>query len=173
MHDVVMQSLQPNHSLPAGRDWLALAGSLLVVFVAAAIGGFGTRSAPEFYAQLSLASWAPPAWLFGPAWTVLYTMMGVAAWLVWRAPGRHGVAIGLFGAQLVPNMLWGWFFFAWRQGGLASADIVVLDVLVVMTLIAFWRVRPLAGMLLVPYLAWISFATALSFSTWQRNPGLL
>lgn len=155
------------------NDWLALAGSLLIVFIAAALGAFASRDAAEFYEMLSLPEWAPEASVFGPVWTVLYAMMGVAAWLVWRAPGRHGVAIGLFGAQLVTNVLWSWFFFAWHGGFFAIADIVLLDILVVATVIAFWRVSRLAGALLVPYLAWIAFATALTISVWQRNPGLL
>lgn len=143
---------------------------LLVVFAAAGLGAIGSRDAPLVYNQLALPPWAPPSGVFGPVWTVLYAMMAVAAWLVWRAPGRSTAGLLLFGAQLVANVLWSWFFFAWRSGALAAADIVVLLALIVATVVAFWRVRPLAGVLLLPYLAWVAFATALTFAVWQRNP---
>ncbi|TWO69148.1 tryptophan-rich sensory protein [Caenimonas sedimenti] len=151
----------------------SLAAWLLLVGAAAAIGAVGSSSAPVFYSQLQLPGWAPPAGWFGPVWTVLYAMMAVAAWLVWRSPGRHGGALALFGFQLVANVLWSWFFFAWRSGEGAIADILVLDLLVVAALAAFWRIRPTAGALLLPYLAWILFATALSVTVWRMNPALL
>ncbi|WP_292449307.1 TspO/MBR family protein [Methylibium sp.] len=108
-------------------------------------------------------------------WSVLYLMMGVAAWLVWRARGFDGArtALVLFLVQLPANALWTWLFFAWREGGLAFAEILVLWALILGTVLAFWRVRLLAGALLLPYLAWVSFASALNFSLWRLNPGLL
>lgn len=158
---------------PPGGAAVSLAGWLLLVAIAAALGAIASRDAPQFYAQLSLPSWAPPSGVFGPVWTVLYALMGVAAWLVWRAPGRHPGAIALFVVQLAANALWSWLFFAWRSGALAAAEVVLLLALVAATTVAFWRVRKLAGMLLLPYLAWVSYATALTISAWQRNPGLL
>lgn len=152
---------------------VSLAAWLLVVAAAAAVGAAGSSSAPSFYGQLTLPAWAPPAGWFGPVWTVLYLAMGVAAWLVWRSSGDHRGAIALFGVQLAVNVLWSWLFFAWRTGAGAFVDIVVLDLLVVATLVAFWRVRPLAGALLLPYLAWIAFATALNLAAWRLNPTLL
>lgn len=154
---------------------LGLLGWIALSFAAAAIGGFASVSAGGFYQQLDRPLWAPPAWLFGPVWTVLYLLMGVAAWLVWRARGFAGArtALTLFLVQLVANALWTWLFFAWREGALAFAEIVVLWALILGTVIAFWRVRPLAGALLLPYLAWVSFASALNYSLWQRNMQLL
>lgn len=143
------------------------------VFVLAAVAALGSRDATAFYRQLSLPPWAPPASVFAPVWTTLYAMMAVAAWLVWRAPGDHRGALGLFAAQLVANVLWSWCFFHWRSGALATVDVVVLLLLIAATAMAFLRARTAAGLLLVPYLAWVAFATGLTVATWHRNPVLL
>ncbi len=157
------------------KQILGLAGWLVITFVAAAIGGAASVNAGSFYAQLVLPAWAPPAWVFGPVWTVLYVMIGIGAWLVWRVDGYRSArrALTLFLAQLALNSLWSWLFFGWHRGALAFADILLLWVLIVATLIAFFRVRALAGWLLVPYLLWVSFASALNFAVWQLNPGSL
>lgn len=149
--------------------WLAAS------FAAAAAGGVGSANAPEFYARLAKPAWAPPAWLFGPAWTILFVLMAIAAWLVARehAHPERRRALVLFVVQLVFNALWSWLFFAWRRGALALAEVVLLEVLIVATLVAFWRVRPLAGALLVPYALWVAFATALTAAVWRMNPSLL
>ena len=157
------------------KDALALAGWLLASFAAAAVGGVASANADGFYQQLAQPGWAPPPWLFGPVWSVLYVLMGIAAWLVWRERGFRGArgALILFGVQLAANALWTWLFFAWRRGALAFAEVLLLWVLVAATLVAFRRVRPLAGALLVPYLLWVSFAAALTFAVWRMNPALL
>jgi tryptophan-rich sensory protein len=149
--------------------------ALAVTFLAAAAGGIASVNAGSFYAQLARPSWSPPGWLFGPVWSVLYSLMALAVWLVWRAAGfqRARVALLLFAAQLVANALWSWFFFAWRSGPLAVADITALWVLLAATLVAFWPLQRLAALLLVPYLAWVSFAAALTLALWHRNPELL
>lgn len=149
--------------------WLAIS------FIAAAIGSAASIQASPFYTQLIRPEWAPPPNLFGPVWTILYALMGIAAWLVWRAGGFRAArkALTLFLVQLAVNALWSWLFFGWRLGGLAFADIILLWMLIVATLIAFWRVRPLAGALLIPYLIWVSFASALNYSVWQLNPQIL
>ena len=158
--------------LPASKQIIGLVGWLVITFVAAAIGGAASVNAGSFYTQLVLPEWAPPAWVFGPVWTVLYVAMGIAAWLIWRADGFRAVrgALTLFLAQLALNALWSWLFFGWHRGALAFADILLLWVLIIATLIAFWRVRALAGWLLVPYLLWVSFASALNYAVWQLNP---
>ena len=101
--------------------------------------------------------------------------MGFAAWWVWRADSLRAtrLALSLFLAQLAVNALWTWLFFAWNQGALAFADIVLLWLLVVATMVSFWRIRPLAGVLLIPYLLWVSFAAALNLSLWRLNPQVL
>lgn len=155
---------------------IGLVGWLLLVFVAAAIGAAASVDAGTFYQQLIRPRWAPPGWLFGPVWSVLYLLMGIAAWLVWRMHGLHNahVAYAFFVAQLAANALWTWLFFAWRQGGLALVEILVLWLLIVATVISFWQMRVrAAAILLLPYLAWVTFAAFLTFSIWQLNPELL
>jgi tryptophan-rich sensory protein len=159
----------------AGRQGAGLAGWLLGSFAAAAAGGVASANAGDFYQQLVRPGWAPPPWLFGPVWSVLYLLMGIAAWLVWRERGFRGAraALTLFIVQLAANALWTWLFFAWRLGALAFGEILLLWVLIAATIAAFWRVRPLAGALLLPYLLWVTFAAALTFAVWRMNPALL
>ena len=154
---------------------LGLVGWFIVSFAASAVGAVASIQAKSFYGQLVQPEWAPPSYVFGPVWTVLYALMAIAAWQVWRSGGFHTnrVALSLFMVQLALNALWSWLFFAWQRGALAFADIVLLWVLIVVTLVSFWRVRPLAGALLIPYLLWVTFAAALNYSLWQLNPQLL
>ena len=146
--------------------------------MAGAIGAAATVRAADFYRTLDRPPWAPPSWLFGPVWTLLYILMGIAAWLVWRhaEPGtatdrRNGLR--LFVGQLIANALWSWIFFAWRMGALAFAEILLLAVLIVLTIRAFAKVDRRAGLLLVPYLAWVLFASCLTFAIWTRNRATL
>lgn len=149
--------------------WLALG------YITAAIGAIASVNAPDFYGELLQPSWAPPAWLFGPVWTALFTLMGIAAWLVWRAAPLQATrgTLGLFVAHLAVNALWSWLFFAWNLGGWAFAELLLLWALIAATIVAFWRFSRLAALLLVPYLGWVSFAGALNFWLWRANPGLL
>jgi translocator protein len=160
---------------PAWQQGLGLAGWLGASFAAGAAGGFASVNAAGFYGQLVQPPWAPPAWLFGPVWSVLFVMMSVAAWLVWRRHGFAGArrALVLFAAQLVANALWTWLFFAWRQGALAMAEITVLWLLIAACIVAFWPRHRLAALLMLPYLAWVSFAAALNLALWRLNPALL
>ena len=157
------------------RQVLGLLGWLLVSFAAAAVGAFASADAGAFYGQLVRPAWAPPGWLFAPVWTILYALMGVSAWLVWRGHGfREGRnALALFVVQLAFNALWTWVFFVWHQGALALAEIALLWCLIVATAASFRRLNRLAAALLLPYLAWVTFAAALTFSTWRLNPTLL
>jgi translocator protein len=154
---------------------LGLVVWLVVVFAAAAVGAIASVDAGAFYAQLDRPPWAPPASVFGPVWSLLYALMGVAAWLVWREEGaRHRVrALLLFGVQLGANALWSWLFFEWHRGAWAFVDVLLLLVLISATIAAFWSIRRLAAALLLPYLLWVGFASALTWAVWQRNPGLL
>ena len=168
--------MKPNGLYPSSP--LALAGWVGLSLAAGAVGGAASRNAGEFYAALTRPSWAPPSWLFGPVWTALYVLIGVAAWLVWKE--RAGAvaalrqwALAMFVAQLALNALWTWLFFQWRLGGWAFAELAVLWLLVAVTAVAFFRVRSAAGWLLVPYLLWLSYAAALNLAVWQANPGLL
>lgn len=156
-------------SIPSLLAWI-LGTSL------AAIGGAVTaRSANEFYQILQKPRWAPPGWLFGPAWTLLYILMGTAAWRVWRDAGFSGATVELsfYAVQLVFNMAWSYFFFVRRTGLGATIEVVILWILIAITLVLFWRRDPIAGALFVPYLIWVTFATTLTVAVWRRNPTLL
>jgi tryptophan-rich sensory protein len=173
VRDLRVRAVPP--ASPRSRQWLGLAGWLALAFAAAAIGAAASVGAKTFYAELARPAWAPPGWLFGPVWTALYALMGVSAWLAWRERGLAGArtALALFIAQLAANALWSWLFFAWRLGGPAFAEVLLLWCLIAATAIAFRRIRPLAAVLLLPYLAWVTFAAALTLAVWRLNPALL
>lgn len=145
-------------SLIALLAWLSLC--FLVATLAAMVTDPGT-----WYAQLEKPAWTPPDWLFAPVWTVLYTVMGIAAWMIWEArktAGGSGAALVLFVVQLALNGLWSWLFFGQQAILPAFIDILLLWTALAATVIAFWRIRPVAGALLLPYLAWVSYAVALN-----------
>ncbi len=148
---------------------------LLLCFGVAAVGAQGSMQAPTIYGQLAQPPWAPPAWLFGPVWSLLYALMAAAAWLVWRQGNwaNHGSALSWFLAQLGLNALWSWVFFAWLLGAWSLINILLLWLFIVLTIRAFWRLNPLAACLLIPYLLWVSFAALLNHAMWQLNPGVL
>ncbi len=154
---------------------LGLLGWGVVTFAAAAVGAWASASAASFYATLNLPAWAPPASVFGPVWSLLYAMMAIAAWLVWRERGWRNAqpALVLYLVQLAVNALWSWLFFGWKLGALAFVDILVLITLVCAMIVAFARLHRGAAVMLLPYLAWISFASALNFAVWRANPGVL
>jgi benzodiazapine receptor len=137
--------------------------------VGAVLTAAGVR---EWYPTLAKPAWTPPSWVFGPVWTLLYALMAVAAWLVWRRAGLRGgrVPLGLFAAQLVLNAAWSGLFFALRNPAAALVDIVALWVLIAATVAAFARVSRTAALLLVPYLLWVTFAAALNAAIWTMNP---
>ncbi len=146
----------------------------LVVCLAAETAGAlltapGIRSG--WYANLAKPPWTPPHWVFGPVWTLLFIAMAFAAWLVWEGEEgfrRHG-RLWLFGAQLAANVMWSALFFTFGDTGAALADIALLWILVVAATVAFWRVHRTAGLLMVPYLGWLTFAAVLNFSIWKLN----
>ena len=154
---------------------IGLLGWLLLSFAAAAIGALASSDASAFYQQLVRPEWAPPAWLFAPVWTVLYLLMAVSAWIIWREFGfrEARTALALFTIQLGANALWSWVFFVWHQGALAFAEVMLLWGLIVATVVAFRRLNPIAAVLLIPYLAWVTFASALTLAEWRLNPDLL
>ena len=156
---------------PVGRrrDALALVGWLALTFLAALTGVFVTTGG--WYASLVKPAWNPPGWLFGPVWTLLYSMMGVAAWMVWQRGGWTGQRrpLSLYVVQWALNALWTPLFFGLHRPGLALSEIVVLLFAVLTTLTSFWRVRRIAGALLVPYMLWIAFAATLNFAIWRLN----
>jgi len=148
---------------------LVLVGWLALTFAAAATGVF--VSSGGWYASLAKPAWNPPSWLFGPVWTLLYAMMAVAAWLVWREGGWKAQrrTLSLYLMQWALNALWTPLFFGLQRPGLAFAEIITLDAAVLGTFMAFWRVRRAAGLLLVPYTFWVAFATVLNITIWRLN----
>ena len=156
---------------PTSRNqWLVLAGFILLCLVTGFIGGSATQNSIDtWYATLVKPSWNPPNWVFAPVWTLLYIMMGVAAWLVWKTRDRIGPAMVLFGAQLVFNLGWSLIFFGLRSPGLALIEVVFLWGSVLLTMLAFFGRSLAAGWLFVPYLAWVSFAAILNFAIWRLN----
>lgn len=159
---------QPRPKGPSA--WIGLGFCLAVTFAAAWIG---SRFQPgEWYGGLTKPALTPPAWVFGPVWTLLYTMMGVAAWMVWKRRGYAAAAIALwiFLLQLGLNSLWSYFFFGLKNPGLAFLDIVALWLAILATLIAFFRHYRPSGLLLLPYLLWVSFAVYLNLQFWRLNP---
>jgi translocator protein len=149
------------------RAWLLLPVFLLLSFVAAATGYFFPPG--EWYASLHRPSFAPPSWLFGPVWTVLYVLIALAGWLVWRQAGWRSQAMALWLTQLGLNALWTPLFFGLHWLGLALLEMAVLWLVLLACMRAFWRVHPAAGAMLLPYLAWISFAWVLNAGFWWLN----
>jgi translocator protein len=162
-------------TLPVSKQILGLVMWLGVTFAAAFIGAVASVKAGNFYQGLVRPSWAPPAFLFAPVWTLLYLLMGSAAWIIWRDFGFQsaGIALWLFIVQLALNALWTWIFFLWHQGALAFLEIIILWSFILATVVSFWRLRPIAGALLLPYLGWVTFAAFLTYAVWKRNPNLL
>ena len=155
------------------KNTLGLVGWLLVSFSAAWIG---SRFMPgAWYASLAKPSWNPPNAIFAPVWSVLYVLMGVAAWLVWRRAGFSGAsaALVLFFLQLVLNALWSYLFFGLHRPDMAFFDIVALWVVLLVAAVLFWRVDRIAGGLMAPYVVWVTFASYLNFVLWRFNRGLL
>lgn len=150
------------------RSALMLLGFIAITFAVAAFGGqFGPGA---WYAGLRKPSWNPPNWIFAPVWTLLYLLMATAAWLVWRSEAKERrVSLALYFVQLALNGLWSWIFFGLQNPGAAFVDIVALWLAIVLTIAAFRPVRPLAAGLLLPYLAWVTFASALNLALWRMN----
>ncbi len=153
-----------------------LAGLVLFVALCLAIGALGASltaaSVATWYADLAKPSFNPPDEIFGPVWTVLYILMGVAAWRVWRGADRDTARgpLTLFALQLALNLGWSVVFFGLHKIAAAVATIVVLDIAVLVTALAFRTVDRLAALLMAPYLAWVAFATMLNVAIWRLNP---
>lgn len=157
---------------PVVTQVAGLFASILICFAAAGLGAaVTTPQIRGWYATINKPSWNPPDWVFGPVWTVLYLMMAVAAWLVWRRSSfrMDRIPLAVFAVQLALNSLWSVLFFGMQQPGLAAAEILLLVAMILATVVVFWRRSPVAGSLLLPYLIWVSFASVLNLSIWQLN----
>lgn len=140
---------------------------LIAAFSATALGALFPPGA--WYADLAKPAWTPPNWLFGPVWTLLYLLIGISGWLLWKSRDESKTALILWGAQLVLNASWSWIFFGLRAPGVALVEILVLLLAIAATVAAAFRSRPLAAWLLVPYLSWVAFAAALNAAIWYLN----
>lgn len=160
-------------ALPQRRPVATVVGTVAVCVVLGAAGGLITAPQIEsWYTTIEKPWFTPPNWVFGPVWTVLYALQGIAAWLLWREGLEHRtvrVALGLFVAQFVLNVLWSPAFFGLESPALGLVIIVPLWVAIVLTMLASRRVDSRAALLLLPYLAWVSFATVLNYAIWTLN----
>ena len=150
-------------------SWLPLLGFIAACFLAAMTGAFFRPG--EWYERLNKPSWRPPNRLFAPVWTVLYVMIAISGWLVWREAGFAGAALPLavYALQLILNAAWTPLFFGLHRPDLGFVDIVLVWLSIVATIVLFVPISIAAALLLVPYLAWVTFATALNFAVWRLN----
>jgi benzodiazapine receptor len=153
--------------------WLGLVALIVLCLSAGFIGAIATRhSVRTWYPTLRKPKGTPPSWVFAPVWTTLYIVMAIAAWLVWREVGweigKH--ALIMFLGQLALNVAWSGIFFGGRQPGLAMGEIIILWLAILCTGLMFHYLLPLAGMLMLPYLMWVTYATYLNFGIWRLNP---
>ncbi len=153
------------------KPWLAL---IVFLGICLGVGGLGAiftgSGVRDWYPQLHKPAGTPPSWVFGPVWTTLYVLMAVSAWLIWREYGWGArFALVIFFAQLALNLAWSGIFFGSRQPGVAFAEIVTLWLAIAFNLVIFYWLRPIAALLLVPYLLWVTYASYLNFGIWRLN----
>lgn len=155
------------------NDVVKLVIAIVVSELAGIIGGVATASSVStWYVALRKPPFTPPSWVFGPVWTTLYAMMGVAAWLVWRMGLEKPTvrtALTIFLVQLALNTLWSLIFFGLRAPGWAFLEIIFLWSAIVLTTVRFFRLSIVAGALMLPYIAWVSFASVLNYYLWRLN----
>ena len=154
------------------KVWISLVIFILLCLVLEIVGNLLTKeTVSTWYPTLAKPSWTPPDWIFGPVWSILYLMIAVAGWLIYRAEYSHKrtIALMLYGGQLALNFIWSFLFFSLRSPALGLIDIVLLCILISLTIIKAWPVRPLASLLLIPYLAWVLYATSLNVGIWLLN----
>lgn len=152
--------------------WISFVVFIALCLIVEIIGSFWTKeTVTTWYPTLIKPSWTPPNWIFGPVWSTLYVMIAVSGWLIYRAEYSHKrtIALILYGSQLALNFIWSFLFFSLRNPLLGLIDIVLLSLLISLTIIKAWDVRPLASLLLVPYLLWVLYATSLNAGIWVLN----
>ncbi len=153
-----------------GLNSICLLLALIICIGGGAASGLLTPP-DDWYAALAKPTWTPPGWVFGPAWTLLYTLMAVAAWTVWRRRQQTSVRVPLtlFAVQLALNFAWTPLFFGMHHPGFALAEILVMLVAIIATTVSFARVSAPAAWMMAPYCAWVSFATALNWAIWKMK----
>ena len=155
------------------NNYLKLFISVAVCLAIGGISGYLTSNEiPTWYTTLNKPSFNPPNWIFGPVWTTLYVLMGIAFWLVWKSNAEFSIkkrAMTFFIIQLVLNFFWSILFFSFHQLGLALVEIILLWTFIVFSIISFFPISKTASYLLVPYVLWVSFASVLNFAIWNLN----
>lgn len=154
------------------RTWISLLNFIILCLALELIGSYWTnQSVSTWYRQLIKPMWTPPGWVFGPIWTILYIMIAIAGWLIYKAKHSHhrSLALMLYGSQLALNFIWSFLFFSLKSPILGLIDILLLSLLIILTIIKGWRVRSLAGILLIPYLIWVIYAASLNAGIWILN----
>ena len=155
------------------KDTLKLISAIIICELAGIIGSIFTFSAiPTWYATLTKPALNPPSWIFGPVWTTLYALMGIAAFLVWKKGwNRKNVpkALSVFSLQLILNASWSIVFFGLHSPGWALVNIILMWLAIVWTMILFYKISKPAMWLLVPYILWVSFASYLNYAIWVLN----
>lgn len=151
---------------------LKLAASLLLPLAVGGIAGiFTTAAIPGWYASLNQPSFSPPNWIFGPVWTTLYILLGISFFMIWKLPAskQRNQAILIFMVQLLLNFCWSFFFFYFKMIGIALVDIVALWITIIIMLVSFYKLKPLAAFINIPYLLWVTFASALNAAYFLLN----
>lgn len=154
------------------KNYQKLIISILIPLLIGSLGSFFTsNSVDTWYKQLIKPSFNPPNWLFGPVWTILFILIGISFYLVWKQnfANRKNIAIGIYSVQLFLNLLWSLLFFGLKSPFLAFIEIVVLWIVILLNIIVFYRIKKEAGLLLVPYLVWVSFAGILNYFIFSLN----
>lgn len=152
------------------KKWIKLAISIIIPLITGFLGSiFTSSSVSTWYIALSKPSFNPPSWLFGPVWTVLYIMMGIALYLVWINKKKNRTAFIVFGVQLFLNLLWSVLFFGLRNPLSAFIEIIILWLAIAYTIIIFYKINRNTSYLLIPYILWVSFASVLNFYLFILN----
>jgi benzodiazapine receptor len=147
--------------------------SIVIAQSAGLLGTLFTRTGiSSWYSFVNKPSFNPPSWIFGPVWTILYTLMGISSFLIWQVRDTNPLAnkaLIVYGVHLVFNTLWTILFFGLKNPALAFFEIIFLWLLIILTIVLFYQINKTAGLLLIPYLLWVSFAAVLNYSIWRLN----
>jgi tryptophan-rich sensory protein len=152
--------------------WISFIAFIFLCFIVQIVGSLWTKEAlSTWYPTLMKPSWTPPDWVFGPVWSCLYIMIAISGWLIYRAEYSHerNIALMLYGGQLALNFIWSFLFFSLRNPTLGLIDILFLCLFISLTIIKAWPLRPLASLLLIPYLVWVFYAASLNAGIWLLN----
>lgn len=153
-------------------NWLLLIGFVILCNLIGALGTLWTASDGDWYKNIIRPSFNPPSWIFGPVWTLLFTLMGISLYLVWVSPNSkiRTIALIIFAIHFVLNVLWSYLFFGLNNPLLAFIEILILLILIIITGIYFYKINKIAGYLFIPYVLWVSFASFLTYTIWRLNP---